>query len=96
MLAFPHFCCCLPKTAAEAIDQALKRFIEVFATVEAEAADPINPASAIYEGAIPGMLRRLDPHQRLLRSRPVRAAEGTREIDAQGFRQRRLDSARHE
>jgi carboxyl-terminal processing protease len=44
------------------IDQALRRFIDVFALVEQNAADPINPAQAIYEGAIPGMLRRLDPH----------------------------------
>ena len=33
----------------------------MFAAVEENAADPINPAQAIYEGAIPGMLRRLDP-----------------------------------
>jgi len=44
------------------IDQALKQFVDVFAAVEQNAADPINPAQAIYEGAIPGMLRRLDPH----------------------------------
>jgi carboxyl-terminal processing protease len=46
----------------EPIDRALKRFVDLFAVVEQNAADPINPAQAIYEGAIPGMLRRLDPH----------------------------------
>jgi carboxyl-terminal processing protease len=46
----------------ESVDRALKRFADAFAIVEENAADPINPAQAIYEGAIPGMLRRLDPH----------------------------------
>jgi len=40
----------------------LKRFTGVFATVEREAADPVTSDQAIYQGAIPGMLRRLDPH----------------------------------
>ncbi|HEY7305580.1 MAG TPA: S41 family peptidase [Bryobacteraceae bacterium] len=40
----------------------LQKFAEVFSTVQAEAAD--NPAAdkLIYEGAIPSMLRQLDPH----------------------------------
>ena len=46
----------------ESVDRALKRFVDAFAVIEQNAADPINPAQAIYEGAIPGMLRRLDPH----------------------------------
>ncbi len=40
----------------------LKRFTELYATVEREAAEPVNSYSAFYSGAIPGMLRRLDPH----------------------------------
>ncbi|HYO82257.1 MAG TPA: S41 family peptidase [Bryobacteraceae bacterium] len=48
--------------SAESIDQSLKRFIQVFAAVTENAADPVNPAQALYEGAIPGMLRQLDPH----------------------------------
>jgi carboxyl-terminal processing protease len=43
------------------VEQALKSFVHVFAAVEANAADPINPGPAIFEGAVPGMLRRLDP-----------------------------------
>lgn len=46
----------------EALDQALKRFVDVYATVQENAADPIDSAQAVYGGAIPGMLRRLDPH----------------------------------
>jgi carboxyl-terminal processing protease len=40
----------------------IRKFMEVYATVEREAADPLSPPQAIYGGAIPGMLRRLDPH----------------------------------
>ena len=44
------------------VPRQLKTFMEVYAAVEREAADPIPPERAIYGGAIPGMLRRLDPH----------------------------------
>ena len=47
---------------AESIEQSLKRFVQVFAAATENAADPVNPAQAIYEGALPGMLRQLDPH----------------------------------
>jgi carboxyl-terminal processing protease len=40
----------------------LKAMIDVFAAVEQEAADPVNPDTAFFEGAIPSMLRTLDPH----------------------------------
>lgn len=50
------------KPPSGTLDAELKRFIDVFATIEANAADPINPAQTLYQGAIPGMLRRLDPH----------------------------------
>jgi carboxyl-terminal processing protease len=61
MLAFAAFLFLFAEEGGQSVEQALKRFIDVFATIEAEAADPINPASAIYEGAVPGMLKRLDP-----------------------------------
>lgn len=44
------------------LENSLKRITELFAIVEREAADPVNSDQAIYQGAIPGMLRRLDPH----------------------------------
>src|ERR1700683_1117523 len=39
-----------------------KSFTKVYALVEENFADPVNPDKAIYKGAIPGMLRTLDPH----------------------------------
>jgi carboxyl-terminal processing protease len=50
-----------PKSTAD-LDISLKRFTEVLATVQREAADPVNIDAALYQGAIPGMLKRLDPH----------------------------------
>ena len=42
--------------------KAVKSFVDVYALVEREAADEIVPSKAFYEGVLPGMLRRLDPH----------------------------------
>ncbi len=44
------------------IEQQLKKIAGVYATVETESADPVPAETAIYQGAIPGMLRTLDPH----------------------------------
>jgi carboxyl-terminal processing protease len=44
------------------LEPELKKFADVFARVEANAAEPVDSRQAIFGGAIPGMLRRLDPH----------------------------------
>src|ERR1700728_2689413 len=47
------------------IRDSLKTFTDVYALVEQNYAEPINgdkADTAIYDGAIPGMLRVLDPH----------------------------------
>jgi carboxyl-terminal processing protease len=51
-------------TAAGANDQrdSIKAFTSVLAIVERNYADPVDLDKAIYDGAIPGMLRVLDPH----------------------------------
>src|ERR1043166_2582166 len=41
---------------------SLKTFTRIYHAVEANFADPLNPDRAVYKGAIPGMLRTLDPH----------------------------------
>jgi carboxyl-terminal processing protease len=48
--------------SGESLDIALKRFVQLFAVVEQNAADKPNASQVINGGAIPGMLRRLDPH----------------------------------
>lgn len=47
---------------AEDLDTQVKRVVDVFALVEQNAADPISSEQVFYQGVIPGMLRRLDPH----------------------------------
>lgn len=44
------------------LEGLVRRFAEVYSAVEENAADPVNSFQAIYGGAIPGMLKRLDPH----------------------------------
>src|ERR1017187_8960042 len=40
----------------------VQSFTKAYALVEQNFADPVNSDKAIYKGAIPGMLRTLDPH----------------------------------
>jgi len=44
------------------VEANLKKFTQVLAIAQAQAADPVNSENAIYEGAIPNMLAHLDPH----------------------------------
>ncbi|HZL69956.1 MAG TPA: S41 family peptidase, partial [Candidatus Limnocylindrales bacterium] len=44
------------------IRDSLRSFTQVYEVVQQNYAEPINPDKAIYNGAIPGMLRVLDPH----------------------------------
>jgi carboxyl-terminal processing protease len=48
--------------STEDLESALKRFTDLISVVETQAADPVNTQQAVYQGAIPGMLRTLDPH----------------------------------
>jgi len=48
--------------STEDLESAVKRFTDLISVVESQAADPVNSQQAIYDGAIPGMLRTLDPH----------------------------------
>lgn len=50
----------LPDTAE--LERELKRVLDVYLIASENLADPVNPDVAFYGGAIPGMLRRLDPH----------------------------------
>jgi len=53
-----------PATVGEGEDigASLKAFTNAYGLVEENFADQVDPDKAIYKGAIPGMLRTLDPH----------------------------------
>jgi carboxyl-terminal processing protease len=44
------------------VRDSLRTFSQIYDLVEQNYAEPVNPDKAIYNGAIPGMLRVLDPH----------------------------------
>ena len=48
--------------AADDLENQVKRVTQAFALVEQNAADPVSSQQLFYQGVIPGMLRRLDPH----------------------------------
>jgi carboxyl-terminal processing protease len=51
-----------PDTETSASSPVISTFAHFYAEVERNFATPLNPDKAIYEGAIPGMASRLDPH----------------------------------
>ena len=56
---------CAAATLAAAdddLDSQMRSVIGAFAMVQQNAADPVTSEQAFYQGAIPGLLRRLDPH----------------------------------
>jgi carboxyl-terminal processing protease len=62
--ALPLFSAEPPKEAPPKEDDArqMKKLIDAFKILEQNTADPFDNDKAFYEGAIPGMLRHLDPH----------------------------------
>lgn len=51
-----------PASSDTDIQESLRTFTRVLSAIEENYADPVDVDKAIYNGAIPGMLRTLDPH----------------------------------
>ena len=47
---------------SDSLSKAVSSFTKAYAVVEDNFAGPVSPDQSIYKGAIPGMLRTLDPH----------------------------------
>jgi C-terminal processing protease CtpA/Prc len=54
--------CVSPALAQDDFETRLKTIVDAYAAVELNAADPVTADQAFYQGAIPGLLRNLDPH----------------------------------
>jgi carboxyl-terminal processing protease len=54
--------CAATLPAADELESQMKSIIGAYAIVEENAADPVSSDQAFYQGAIPGLLRKLDPH----------------------------------
>src|SRR5579871_2153033 len=57
----------------DSIGASMKAFTRVYDVVEQNFADPVKADKAIYKGAIPGMLRELDPHSNFFDPKEYRA-----------------------
>ncbi len=51
---------------AKDVDDVLREFTKVYAALEDNAADPVDPEAAIFEGALPNAIRELDPFSAFL------------------------------
>src|SRR5262252_114159 len=54
------------------LTQGVRSMTDAFSLIEKNFADPVSSERAFYEGAIPGMLRTLDPHSNFLDSNEFR------------------------
>ena len=87
MLAFAAFLLLFADDSGASLERALKNFVEVFATVEDERRRSDQPVAApSYEGAIPGMLRRLDPFSVFFDPGQFEQLQAARKIHAQRVR----------
>ena len=72
MASLPHFtaillCCAAALSAQDAkinadFEKQMRAVIGAYAIAQQNEADPISSDQAFYQGAIPGLLRKLDPH----------------------------------
>src|SRR6202035_5193757 len=55
-------CAAATLLAADDLDSQIRSVISAYAILQQNAADPISSEQAFYQGAIPGLLKKLDPH----------------------------------
>jgi carboxyl-terminal processing protease len=60
--AIALLCAAATLTAADDLESQMKRLLDAYSIAEQNAADPVSSEQAFYQGAIPGLLRHLDPH----------------------------------
>ena len=70
---------------AAALVPEIRKMVDVFSLVGEEAADAVTPDHAIYEGAIPGMLRTLDPHSSFFDPSQFEQLKQMQQSEVKGF-----------
>lgn len=63
----------------------LRKIVELVVKIDKEAADPLDMGVAMYQGAIPAMLRTLDPHSTFFDPDQFEQLQQTQESESQGF-----------
>src|SRR5215471_11757830 len=61
-LAAALLCAASLLSAQDDLDAQLRSIVQAYSVASANSADPVTPEQAFYGGAIPGLLRKLDPH----------------------------------
>ena len=74
-----------PGNPAEDLDPALRRFVDVLSMVQTEAAEPPPVDKLVYEGAIPAMLRQLDPHTQFFDPAQFQQLKQMEDSEQKGF-----------
>ena len=80
--------------ASDDMESSVKSMTEAYAIAEDNAADPVSAEQAFYQGAIPGMLRRLDPHSVFFDPGQFEQLKKMEIVHAEGVRQRGVGAAR--
>ena len=70
---------------AEALDPLLKKFVGVLSVVEGQAAEAPPLDRSVYEGAIPAMLRPLDPHTQFFTPQQFDQLKQMEQSEQKGF-----------
>jgi len=76
---------CAVPAAAQDLESAIRSFTGIYAAIERESAEPVDPDRAIYGGAIPSMLRPLDPHSVFLGPEQFQELQRLQESVSKGF-----------
>lgn len=67
------------------LEASLQKFIHVFNVIDANLAEPFDPTTSIYRGALPGMVRTLDPYSAFLDSHQFEALQEMQRSTEKGF-----------
>jgi carboxyl-terminal processing protease len=70
---------------AAVLAEEIRKIVDIFVTVDEQAADPVSPDQAIYQGAIPGMLRTLDPHSIFFEPSQFEQLQQMQKSESKGF-----------
>ena len=75
----------LPPDAEQGMDRLMKQFVDTLALVQDQSAEPVALDKAIYEGAIPSMLRQLDPHTQFFDPSQFQQLKQMEDSEQKGF-----------
>ncbi|MFN7924991.1 MAG: S41 family peptidase [Bryobacteraceae bacterium] len=67
------------------IQRAIRTFAEAYSLIEGNAADQVHPDNAIYEAALPALMRRLDPHSAFLSTQQMEQLKEMERSTTKGF-----------